>query len=39
MLYYNGNGEEVNPMIERVEYMNALKKWRGEKVIKVVTGF
>ena len=25
-------------MIERVEYMNALKKWRGEKVIKVVTG-
>ena len=25
-------------MIERVEYMNALKKWRDEKVIKVVTG-
>lgn len=25
-------------MIERVEYMNALKRWRGEKVVKVVTG-
>lgn len=25
-------------MIERVAYMNALKKWRDEKVIKVVTG-
>lgn len=25
-------------MIERAEYMNALKKWRDEKVIKVVTG-
>lgn len=28
----------MSPMIERAEYMNALKKWRDEKVIKVVTG-
>ena len=28
----------MSPVIEREEYMNALKKWRDEKVIKVVTG-
>ena len=38
MLSYNSSGEEVSPVIEREEYMNALKKWRDEKVIKVVTG-
>ena len=25
-------------MVERVEYMNALKKWQNEKIIKVITG-